>query len=138
MKKLVLGVVTAIALISGSAAIAETTEVFESPMFKMFSSYHELTDQQQSLAVDLVDSGRQLGKAVKSAKPHVEDFLADIVEKDNLDVEQIMLEYKAWQQEIDVKFEAALRSAAALHSELTAEQRRNIVDTLKKMKSRKR
>ena len=138
MKKLILGTITTIALITGSAAIAQSEETFDSPMFQMFSQYHDLTDEQQALAVDLFDSGKQLGAAVRSAKPQIESYLADIVEKDNIDVEQIMLEYKAWQQGVDQKFEAALYAAAALHSDLSVEQRKNILATIKKMKSRKR
>jgi|GEM_PF-1871819 len=136
MKKLIIGTITSIALLTGVTAIAKTDSGPNSSMIKMFVQYHDMTDHQQELMTDLFLSGKSLVKQVKEPKEQIRTYLSDIVERDEIDVEQIMASYEAWQDEVNEKFEETLIAAAKLHSQLSVEQRRKIVETIKDMKSR--
>jgi len=136
MKKLLMGTIASIALISGTAAIAQSDNGFNSPMAQMFMQYHDLTDQQQGLTKELFDSGKLLANEFKKSKPHIRAYIDQIAEKDEIDVEQILAEYKNWQQGVDKQFEVTLRAAANLHANLSVEQRQKILASIKAMRAK--
>lgn len=141
MKKFVIATMTSIALLTGGAAFAGSDEgsSFGSKftMLKMFAQYHNLSDHQQSLMKDLFKSGRTLAHEVKKPKAEVKEYLQSIIEQDQIDVDAVMAAYLEWQQGVNQQFEQTLRVAADLHADLSVEQRKQIVESLKDM-SKKR
>ena len=134
MKKLILGTVAAISLITGASAIAYAAPAPSESMVRMFAQSQDMTEHQVELMVALMQSGKTLAAEVKKPKTQVRDYLTDLVEKERIDVDQVMAAYKTWQQGVDQKFEEAVRAAAELHANLSVDQRQQLVDTIKKMR----
>jgi hypothetical protein len=107
------------------------------PMVRMFAEYHDLTEYQQELMVELVSSGKSLASEVKKPKAEVRAFLMEMVDQESIDVEQIMTAYRDWQHKVELQFEQTLAVAANLHSQLSKEQRVKLIQTIKQMSSKK-
>ena len=140
MKKFVIASLTSIALLTGGVAIAnseqETDLGAKFTMLKMFAQYHDLSDHQQALMTEVMKAGKKLAAQVKSPKEEAKAYLLAAIESDQLDVEEILTAYYQWQQGVNAEFEQTVRAAANLHAELSVEQRKNIIESLKQMRKR--
>ena len=141
MKKFVIASLTSIALLTGGAAIAsseqESSLGAKFTMLKMFAQYHDLSDHQQDLMTEVMIAGKKLAAQVKKPKAEAKAYLLAAIESDQVDVEEILTAYYEWQKGVNVEFEQTLRAAANLHAELSVEQRKNIIESLKQMRKGK-
>lgn len=141
MKKLLIASIASIALMTGGPATvyADEGSSFGSKftMLKMFAQYHDLSDYQQSLMKEFMKSGKALASEVKKPKADVKAYLESLVEEDNIDVDEVMDSYLQWQEDVNAQFEVTINALANLHASLSAEQRKQIVQSLKEM-SKKR
>lgn len=133
MKKLIIGTVAAITMITGASTIANAGP--SESMVKMFAQTQEMTEHQQDLMVELFQSGKLLAAEVKKPKEQVRAYLTELIVQDNIDVDEVMTAYKTWQQGVDQQFEETVKVAATLHANLSQEQREKLIETLKKMRS---
>ena len=137
MKRLVIGTIAAITLVTGASTIAYAHKGPNEAMVKMFAMSQDLTDYQQELAVELFHQVKTLAAAVKEPKDELKTYVKGLVEQDSIDVEDVMEKYKAWQQNVDKEFEQSLIAVAKLHADLSVEQREKLVESIKKMRSKK-
>lgn len=134
MKKLIRNTVTAIVLMTsflgfGQAHANET-------MIRLFIETQNFSDNQKELAMEAVQSVKAVAAEVKSPKQEVKAYLAEVMQQDEMDVELIMENYRTWREGVDIKLEAALYAIANLHGQLSQEQRQELMETFKKLKSR--
>ena len=137
MKKLLVSTVAAFTLITGASAIASVKNGPNEAMIQMFAMSQDMTEYQQELAVEVFRQVKSLADTVKAPKQDIKDYLGGLVEQDSIDVVQVMEQYKQWQQGVDEQFELSLIAVAKLHSDLTPEQRQQLVDSIKQLKSGK-
>lgn len=134
MKNMIRNTVTAMVVVAG---LFGTVQVHANEMMvKMFLQTQDFTDYQEELAMDVVASVKSLAAEVKQTKPQVKQYFAELLEKDTMNVEEMMTAYKAWRETTDVKLEETLHTVARLHGNLTKEQRLQLLESLKKMKDR--
>ena len=137
MKKLVIGTIAAITFATGASTIAYAHKGPNEAMIKMFAMSQDMTDYQQELAVELFHQVKALAAAVKEPKHEVKDYVKGLIEQDSIDVDEVMEKYKAWQQKVDKEFEQSLIAVAKLHADLSVEQRQKLIESIKKMRSKK-
>ncbi|MDF2180281.1 hypothetical protein P2G88_18650 [Aliiglaciecola sp. CAU 1673] len=118
------------------ASLGATTASANDRMIEFIMDAHDFTEYQQELAFELLASGRALAAEIKRPKEELKAYVAELIEKDQLDVEAMMLAYKSWQAGVDEKVLASLQSLAKLHSQLSKEQRQELMETFQKMRSK--
>lgn len=101
-------------------------------MFKLFISSQNFTEYQEELAVNLLVEGKKLAKQIKEPKQQLKGFAQELVKIESLDVDTMMQAYKTWQAQTDEQLLVTMEAFAALHAELTPEQRQKIVDAMRK------
>lgn len=126
MKKYVC--VLALALTSLTASNAHANET----MFKMFIKAQDLTEYQEELAYNLIVEGKKLAEQVKKPKSQLKEFAQTLVATDTLDVNNMMQSYKVWQANVDEQMLVTMQAFAALHAELSPEQKQKLIDAIRK------
>ena len=129
IKKVVIVSVVVIGFLGMYQASANET------MFNLFIKAQDFTEYQEELAIDLVKSAKELSVQVKKPKHQLKEFVQGLVDTDQLDVEEMMQAYKAWQADVDSQVHVTLTALAKLHADLTPEQKQTLMETIKKMKS---
>ncbi|WP_088331158.1 hypothetical protein [Lacimicrobium sp. SS2-24] len=137
MFKLVCQIVIATLCFTSTVAVAKSESGMNEKMLSLFAYKHDLTDYQKDLALELIGSFKNLAQEVKGSKGELKGFLSKMIEAENVDTATMMQSYKSWQAEIDVKVEAMLKKFTALHHNLSLEQRKEIIASLKMMKQEK-
>lgn len=140
MKKLVISAIAAVTLLGTSSTIAFAHKTQNAPnaaIIKMFAKSQDMNEHQQDLAVNLFKQFKSLASAVKSPEDEIKSYMQSLIERDSIDVQAVMERYRLWQQNVDKEFEQSLIAAAELHADLTPEQRKNIVTSIKSMRSKK-
>lgn len=137
MRKLLSVAILSIAFVGGSFMVKTMAAAPNESMVRMFAEYHDLTEYQQELMVELVSSGKSLATEVKKPKAQIGTFLLEMVDQESMDVEEVMAAYREWQHKVELQFEQTLAAAASLHSQLSKEQRVKLLETIKQMSSKK-
>lgn len=136
MKNVIITALATITIIAGSSAFAFSSSTDSGPnatMVKMFAKSQDMTDYQQTLAVDAFKQVKVLATTVKSPKDDIKSYIKGLIEQDSIDVNEIMVQYKAWQKQVDNEFEQSLIAIAKLHEDLSVEQRQKLALTIQKM-----
>ena len=136
MRNLLLISIILISTMSATFVAAQGHSKFSEYMVKMFSEKHQMSEYQQALSVELFSSFMSLAQEVKKPKKQVKHYISGLVQADSVDVDLVLQEYRAWQRNIDEKFEVALRHFAELHQSLSIEQREQLVQTIKDMQKK--
>jgi hypothetical protein len=136
MKKVIISTLATITIIAGSSAFAFSSATDNGPnatMVKMFAKSQDMTDYQQTLAVTAFKQVKVLATTVKSPKDDIKSYIKGLIEQDSIDVNEIMIQYKTWQKQVDNEFEQSLIAIAKLHEDLSVEQRQKLALTIQKM-----
>ena len=120
--------ILALALTSLTATEASANET----MFKLFISAQDFTEYQEELALNLVKEGKKLAEQVKEPKHELKDFAKGLVDIEALDVDVMMQSYKTWQAKVDAQMLVTMKALAALHAELTPEQKQKLINAIGK------
>lgn len=140
MKKLILGTIAAATLAMGTSTIAIAQMKDAGPnetVIKLFAKSQDMTEYQQTLAVELFHQVKSLITTVKSPEQDLKTYVHGLIEQDSIDVNEVMEKYKAWQQKVDKEFEQSVIAVAKLHSDLSIEQREKLISTIKQMRGKK-
>lgn len=131
MKKSIRNTLTILALMTGllglNLAHANETAI------KLLLKTQNFSVHQQELAFRTITSIKVLAEEVKHNKENVQAYLTSSLDKDEMDVEYMMSAYRQWQTNMDMKLENTLHTIAALHGELTLEQRRDLFQKLQNL-----
>ena len=135
MKKLVIGIITAIAL--NTSALAEEYEQQQpnDAVLKVLLMSQDMSSEQEDLAIALLHQVKSLASLIKSPKESAAEYLSGLAERDYIDVTEVMQNYKAWQQDVDREFEQSLSTLAELHASMNVEQRKHFMETIKQLHS---
>lgn len=139
MKKFAITVITTIAAMTFVAApigVAMADEGPKATLIKMLAKSQDMNVYQQELAVDVFQQFSALAKIVKAPKHDVKYYMEGIIERDRIDVYEVMENYKSWQEKVDTQFEQSLIAAAKLHEDLSVEQRRQLIESIKALSSK--
>ncbi len=139
MKKFAITVITTIAAMTFIAAPVSVAMADEGPkatLIKMLAKSQDMNVYQQELAVEVFQQFSSLAKIVKAPKQDVKSYMEGIIERDRIDVYEVMENYKSWQQKVDTQFEQSLIAAAKLHEDLSIEQRKQLVESIRALSSK--
>lgn len=135
MKKLVISAIAAMTLSTSAMAEEYDHQQPNETAIKMFLMTQNMTDEQEDLVVQLVHQVKSLASVVKAPKQEVTEYVKGLAEQDYIDVAEVMQKYKTWQQEVDKEFEQSLNTVAELHASMSVEQRKELMETIKKLRS---
>ncbi len=140
MKKLIIATITAITAFTFTAVPVSVAIADEGPKHKlvrMLAKSQDMDSYQQDLAVEVFQQFNSLATIIKAPRDDVKSYMQGLIERDRIDVHEVMENYKAWQQKVDEQFEQSLVPASQLHSELSVEQRKQLVESIKALNSKR-
>ncbi|BDX05858.1 hypothetical protein [Planctobacterium marinum] len=135
MKKLLIGAVAAITLSTSVMAEEYDHNQPNETAIKILLMSQNFTDEQETLAIQLINQVQILASKVEDPQEEVTQFVQGLAEQDYIDVPQIMQKYRAWQQDLDTELEKSLTTVAELHSSMSHEQRTRLMKTIKLLQS---
>jgi len=105
-------------------------------MFKLFIQAQDFSDHQEQLAYELLSSVKALTEQVKKPKQELKDFAQEMADKEQLDVEAMVAAYNSWKTDVDDRVYVSLQALANFHAELSPEQKKALLTSIKKLKSK--
>lgn len=135
MKKLVISAIAAMTINTSAMADEYHHQQPNETVIRMLLLSQNMTDEQEDLAIQLINQVQTLASKVKDPKEEVTEFVKGFAELEYIDVADIMQKYKTWQQEVDAELEQSLTTVAELHSSMSREQRIRLMETIQKLQS---
>ncbi len=131
MKKILLTLAT-LALLSTNALGINSTSADENMMKLVFKS-QGLSEKQAQLAFDAVLSLKLLSEEIRANKQSTQSYITSLLDEEEMDVSYMLGAFRQWQKQFDSKLEKTLTAVAALHGELTVEQRKELLQKIQNL-----
>lgn len=135
MKKLLISALATITLSTSVMAQEYEQNQPNETAIKILLMSQNFTDEQETLAIQLINQVQVLASKVEDPKQEMTQFVQGLAEQDYIDVSQIMQKFRAWQQDVDTELEKSLDTAAELHTSMSHEQRTRLMKTIKLLQS---
>ena len=108
MKKLLIAAITAVTAFTFTAVPTSVAIADEGPkqaLVRMLAKSQDMDSYQQDLAVEVFQHFNSLANTIKAPRNDVKSYMQGLIERDRIDVHEVMENYKAWQQKVDEQFE---------------------------------
>ena len=121
--------ISAVIAIAGFVGFSDANEFSRTKAIDKLATEYQFDDRQKELLTNIILSGKVVRESFSEVSD-IRNLVKHYLLKDEMKADDIIADYRQWQQQFDNKLYQSLKDLEQMHSSLTKEQKQALVDDI--------